>query len=276
MTNFFNHIFDIYSKISVPEKNKKFYKLDNIVYYLADIDNNNIYGKNIYEIDIKSAFPTICHFLFEKNDSFLIKLDSITEKLEKNIFIATTLKGTEKLKQLSYISKMIISSSLMDFDPEADIFELKKDGIIYSGKALTSGELYSYYTNMGFTIKLTPYLKYTRYKKTSYFLGEDNKLIIKGIFKDRPDYLFAAAQNILIDSNYINTIRDDLNMIYSNNYFKIIKYNILDEIFIKYYLCGKSNFLNNQLRYEKIKNIITCDLLPKNYLKLFIYPLLCE
>lgn len=64
-------------------------------------------------------------------------------------------------------------------------------------------------------------------------------------------------------------------VVQSNNYFNIIRYNNLDEVFFKYYVCNNNKYLNNDFKYDKIKNIKQCyNILPKNYLKLFVYPLL--
>lgn len=272
-SDFFQKIFKIYSNIKINKKNKEFYQLDNIVYYQADKANSRITAKNnIFEIDIHSAFPTICNHLFDKNNPFLIKLNSFKEKLERNIFISTTLKDTGYLKQLNYISKMVISSVLMDEQPDADILELKKDGIVYCGNSVIDGKLYNYFQNeLGFNIRISEYNKYIRVDRTSYFV--DDNVTIKGIFKDRPDFLSTITNKILLSED-INF--SELNKIYSNKYFEIIRENNLDEIFLKYYACDNKKYLTSRGKYDKIKAIYKCDILPKEYLKIFIYPLLLE
>lgn len=276
-TEFFNQIYNIYSSVKIKAENKDFYSLNNIVYYLSDAKQNIIKAdNNIIEIDIKSAFPTICKILFKDDPSFLNKLHELEDKkLERNIFISTTLKGSGYLKQLNLISKMIISSLLMSNDPDAVILELKKDGIVYIGKSvLGQSQILDYYTSLGFIFHETKYNKYVRCQKTSYFVHTDNSLVIKGIYKDRPDFLYKISQKILtqdyVDYNFLNKI-------YSKKYFQIIKHNILDELFLKYYNCQENKYLNKNFRYNKIKLISSIDdLTPKNYLKLFIYPLITE
>ena len=126
--NFFGDVFNIYSQVKVKKENKDFYNINTIVYYLADIEKSIVSAKNVTEIDIRSAFPTICRLLFNEEKEFINKLDELqADKLARNIFISTTLKGTEYLKQLNLIAKMVISSVLMDADPEAKILECKKD-----------------------------------------------------------------------------------------------------------------------------------------------------
>lgn len=272
-SSFFTDIFNIYSQIKIKKENREFYNLNNIVYYLADKEKSTISAEDVWEIDIRSAFSTICRFLFVDETEFLKKLKEIeSDKQRRNVFISTSLKGTEYLKQLNLISKMVISSTLMNADPNATIFELKKDGIIYSGDDIYRGELFHKFTDMGFQIRRTKYKKYIRYQRTSYFLDNDDSLLIKGIFKDRPEFLFDIAQNILSNTD---VDFDYLDKVYSSKFFSIIKRNRLDELFTKFYLCNGNKFINNIFRYEKIKPISHIETIkPKNYLELFVYPLL--
>ncbi len=271
--NFFSEVFNLYSQIKVKKENRNFYNLNTIVYYLADIQRSIISANNVYEIDIRSAFPTICRIMFKEEKKFIDRLDELQEdKLARNIFISTTLKETEYLKQLNLIAKMIISSILMDADPEANPLELKKDGIVYVGKRIDGGSLYRYFTDKGFTIRTTPYSKYIRYQRTSHYLSEEKTLTIKGVFKDRPQFLSDLATKIL---NKEEVDFDPVVKIYSNLYFEIIQQNMLDEVFMKYYACDGRKYLNNQFRYDKLHTISQIkNLSPKSYLKLFIYPLL--
>ena len=271
--DFFSEVFDLYSRVKVDKKNRDFYNLNTIVYYLADVEKSIISANNVYEIDIKSAFPTICRILFKEEKEFIARLDELQEdKLARNIFISTTLKETEYLKQLNLIAKMIISSILMDADPEANLLELKKDGIVYVGKRIDRGSLYRYYTDKGFIIRSTPYSKYIRYQRTSHYLSEEKTLTIKGIFRDRPQFLSNLAVDVLTKEEID---WDLIDKIYSNKYFEIIRQNVLDELFMKYYTCDSRKYLNKQFRYEKLHTISQIkNISPKGYLKLFIYPLL--
>ena len=271
--DFFSEVFNLYSQIKVKKENKDFYNLNTIVYYLADVEKSIVSANDVYEIDIRSAFPTICRILFEHEKEFIERLDELQEdKLSRNIFISTTLKETEYLKQLNLIAKMIISSILMDADPEAKPLELKKDGIVYAGNRVDGGSLYKYFTDKGFTIRTTPYSRYIRYQRTSHYLSEEKTLTIKGVFKDRPRYLSDLAARILNkeDVDFITTEK-----IYSNIYFEIVRQNMLDEVFMKYYACDGRKYLNKDFRYDRLRTITQIkNISPKSYLKLFIYPLL--
>lgn len=270
--NFFDKVFNIYKKIKVSDKNKNFYRLDKIAYYAADENNGKLSAsKNIYEVDISSAFPTICNHIFSKSDPFIIKLNELTDKLSRNIFISTTLKDTGYLKQLNLISKMIISTCVMQANPDNDIFELKKDGIVYSGDRIINTDAYEYYTEeLGFKIKENKYNSYVRYNKTSYYVTDDD-VIIKGVYKDRPQYLMDMIKKYYLEGE-LNT--NELNQIYSNKYYEIIRFNKLNELFDKYYLCENNKYLTKGYRYSPFKTIFKCEILPKNYLKMFLYPLL--
>lgn len=274
-TSFFGDIFKIYSQIPVRKENQLFYKLDKMFYYLADSEKSKVCFRNIYEIDISAAFPTICKFLFKEEKTFLEKINSLmNNKLERNIFIATTLKDTEYLKQLNTISKMIISSILMDADPNAIVLELKKDGIVYSGEPVTSGKLYQYFSQMGFSIKSQKIQFYLRCQKTSHFFNPPDQLQIKGFLKDRPEFLYHTLINIL-NNNDVDYA--SLNSIYSKKFFKIIQLNNLDELFLKYFVCNNSKYLTYNFHYERIKSLHNIlNLTAKNYLKVFIYPFYLE
>ena len=274
-TNFLTEVFQDFSNVSIRKENKDFYKIDTLVYYLADKEKSIIRANDIIEVDIRSAFPTICGFLFSEEKEFLSRLDDLKDKkLERNIFISTTLKGTEHLKQLNLISKMIISAVVMDADPAAKILELKKDGISYVGKDISRGKLFKKYTQMGFQIRRTPFKKYIRYQRTSYFLDENDEMTIKGVFKDRPPLILETTEKILREDQIEPSF---LNKIYSGKFFEIIRRNALDELFSQYYLCEGNKYLTDQFRYERVKYIPKMtNLRPKNYLKLFVYPLLLD
>lgn len=269
----FQKIFDIYTSVDVPAEKQEIYNLNKITYYEADTKNKSISSNTtIYEVDLKSAFPSICTLMFGPESDFVKKMNSFDDKLEKNKFIAISLKETEYLKQLNLISKMVITSSVIANDPESVILELKKDGILYMGKEFNfNNEIIKEYTNMGFTIHLNIYKKYIRYMKTSYFLDEDSNLIIKGIFKDRPKFLNDKTISIL---NGDEIDMDELHKYYSKLYWKIIQRNSLYELFNKFYNCDGNKILNKYLQYQQIKTFNDCNILPRNYLKLFIYPLL--
>lgn len=273
--NFFSDVFDLYSRVKVKKENRNFYQLNTIVYYLADIEQTIVSAKDVIEIDIKSAFPTICRLLFKEEKEFINKLNELqSDKLARNIFISTTLKGTEYLKQLNLISKMVISSVLMDADPNAKVLEVKKDGIVYIGNNIEHGYLYSYFTDMGFNIRISQYPLYVRYQRTSYYLSNDEGIIVKGVFKDRPPFLQNVVST-LVSGGRENIDFELLDKIYSNRYFEVIRQNSLDELLLKYYICDGRKYLTDQFRYDKLKTITGIkNLSPKNYLKLFIYPLL--
>ena len=99
-TSFFKNLFQLYSDINFPPYLEDLAQIDkNIAYYLADKDDQFVSSRhtknlNIVELDIKSAFPTICRNIFGKESSFVQKMDSFTDKKERLIFIATTLKET--------------------------------------------------------------------------------------------------------------------------------------------------------------------------------------
>ena len=273
--DFFNLVLNKYSNIKVKKEYKIFYDLTKLVYYKADEEQNLIHAENIREIDIQSAYVTICRIMFQDNKEFLDKLNELeSNKLERNKFIAISLKGTPELQKIAYICKMIVSSIIMEINKEPIIFELKKDSVSFLGENqnLENSKLYQFYKdNYNFNFHINKYKQYVRYNKTSYFLDYNDNLIIKGNYKIRPPILTNAAKNILM-KHEINF--DLLNMIYSKQYFNILKQENLVNTFQKYYV-NDNKYLTNLFKYNHYIELgYINNIFPKNYLKLFIYPLL--
>ena len=82
-----------------------------LFYYSDDIDKD-ILIKDIFSIDIKSAFPTICKILFGDESEFVKKIYSFDKKLERNIFISTTLKQWSQITKVDYLSEVTLLSKI--------------------------------------------------------------------------------------------------------------------------------------------------------------------
>ena len=287
MSDFLSQVMSNYSKIKFPKEYQSVAKLDGpIAWYLADSTQKYIYAngvgekKYILDIDIKSAFPTICNnLLYDINPDFVQKMNQIQDKKSRNIFIATSLVSTNYLKQLNIISKMIILGYIFDIANNDDILllELKKDGCVI----LTTQEIYDillYDTDRSFAqfcekhnfiFHIDTYLKYIRSNRTSLFFDKDYNIKMKGIYKYMPDELFKVNKRLLLDENF------DLNYlsnIYNSDYFYIIKRNNLYDLLKKYYICNNDKILGEKGAYEIYKHTINIE--PRLYLKTFIFPVL--
>ena len=281
MTTFFQEVHDKYISINFPEKYRDILSLDIIVWYLAEsvngmIDVDSSSGKRIIEMDITSAFPSICKCIFGEGSDFIKKLNTIEDKIKKNIFIATNLKNTDYLKQLNVISKMLIMGSVFTLDPNSELLELKKDGIVFITKKndLTNNSPFGdFVREHGFIIHYDEYKHYVRTNRTSTIIDNENNLIRKGIYKYMPPYLFKVVKNILT-SGFID--EEELLKIYSEKYWKIISYNNLDELIDEYYICNNGNILSRFGKYENLKNTLKDNNLinPRTYLKFFVFPIL--
>lgn len=274
MTDFFTLVLEKHSNIKIKKNYRDFYQMNKLVYYKADEEKTIIHAKNIQEIDIQSAYVTICRIMFENDKKFISKLDELmSNKLERNKFIAISLKGTPELQKIAYICKMIVSSIVMEVNSDPIIFELKKDSVSFLGdNSIENSKLYHFYQdNYNFKFHLKTYKQYVRYNKTSYFLDDNDELILKGQYKIRPQNLLNSAGEIL-RGNEIDL--ENLNKIYSKKYLNILKQNNLTRTFQQYYV-NDNKYLNNIFKYSHYIDLQDINnLFPKNYLKLFIYPLL--
>lgn len=286
---FYDDLLHLYADVDIPPFYEDVGKIGkNISWYLADTGHNfvtSIKTNNNYilELDIKSAFPTICTNLFGVDSEFVQKMNQIDEKLGKNIYIATTLKESGHLHDLNNISKIAVIGILFDTKDEEEreaiqLFELKKDGCTFSCSSATYDRLKSlneqdsaytkFLTEHNFVLHLTEFNRYIRSHKTSLFLSDDlSELEIKGIYKHYPKELKSIAHSILkqepIDTSY-------LLQIYSKMYWDILHQNNVTELLDKFYYCTNRKVLNSEGKFELITPSTNVD--PRLYLRLFIYP----
>lgn len=283
---FYQEIIDEYFKVQIPVQYQEISKIDkHISWYAADQDQNIIVAKcrgdyKIVEIDISTAFPTICRNLFDNNSEFIITMNSIEDKTERNIFISTHLPG-DYLKILNQVSKMVIFGLIFDISSEDDIqlFELKKDGVVIGSNSFIIDKLNNledygtaftkFVVNHSFKFRFKEYEKYLRSNKTSYFLEKGiQELTIKGIYKKVPEELKKYLLKIFREEKIDLSI---LNKIYNKKAWQIIHENVLKKLIESYYLCDNSTIVNNNAKYEKYGRHSIID--PGIYLKIWVYPL---
>jgi len=291
--NFYDNLIKLYiDNINPPPNYIELSKVGGpIAWYMADSQNNIItsIGNNnnyLIDLDIRSAFPTICNCLFDNNSEFIIHLNNIQDKKEKNIFIATTLKG-EPLKQINRICKLIITGIIFDSqDPEEkekiDIFELKKDGCLISCSKKTIDRLNSlsyqdtiftqFILKNNFSFHIDYFSKYVRSNRTSFMLGKSLELKdfnIKGQYKYVPRKLLKIIHQIIVTNRYDKEL---INKVYSELYFKILQINNIKEYLLDYYIVDSNKIINFEGKYVPFN--INIDIDPNLYKKIFIYPML--
>ena len=285
-TPFYEDLINSYTQVKLPPRYEEIGKINShIAWYLADSNDYFVTAKQkkntyIVDVDITSAFTTICNNLFPSDSEFVIKMNEIDDKKGRNIFIATTLKG-DHLKILNYICKTIVFGIVFDTPNEEDreytsVLELKKDGILVSCNENTFrrlqnlGDFGGNYTKKliekKFQFHTTTYQKYVRSNRTSLFLA-DNKLQIKGIYKYFPKQTRQLALDVLLEKG-INLKK--LKEIYSDKIWNIIKQNALREMLENYYVCENDQVVDYTGRYVKLS--INTEVDPRLYLKLFVFP----
>lgn len=270
--NFLEEVITKYAKIEIPDKFKSISKIDsNILWYLADDMETIIHCySNMLEIDISSAFPSICK-VYIKDDNFNRTVDSIEKKENKLIYIANNLDG-QQLRNLGYLSKTIIFGKIFEnCNKDIDIFEIKKDSCVLSTTCdieKVDGEFSKFINDSGIKFSIKKYSKYLRYKKTSYYVL-DNELIVKGTYKYISKKLYECIKEFLINNDF--SCIKDLNKEYSELWFKILRVNNIKKQLDLLFDCG-GKCLNSNFKYIDYtrKNINEID--PKVYLKIFIFP----
>lgn len=282
--NFFQDLLKLYSTLSVPEQYLEISKIDKAIsWYLGDSLNQYVTlskstNKNIIEIDIRQAFTTICNCLFEPESDFIIELNKIQDKKSRNIFIATSLANSEYLRLLNIICKVIIMGILFE-TKDVLLLELKKDGatICCDDSTLVKllnihenplGEFSNMIIEKHFQFHFTQYEKYIRSNRTSYF-WDRNDLIIKGTYKHIPAKLKEVQIKILQNEDI--DLHELIN-IYSKQYFNILVTNNLIDLLQYYYLCNNNRYLTENGKY--ITKLHNNNIIPRNYLKTFIYPVM--
>lgn len=287
-TEFESELFKHYSTLPIPNRYEHISTIDkHIQWYLADDNDVLINAKTsdrmLLDIDISKAFPSLCNILYS-DGPFIDKMNSIENKREKNIFIATTLKG-EPLRLFNILCKMTIMSYIFDVNSsdelnDLELFELKKDGCLISCSQLTyeriknissSTNPISVFLNKYFNIHTTIFLNYIRVNATSFFITESFQLIVKGRYKYLPDYIKTIITRIFINDISQQELNGLLS-IYNLDFLKLCSITNTMSLIKKYFECSNGKIITTTLDYKSIMNY--SEISPRLYLKLFVFPIL--
>jgi len=251
-------------------------------YYLADYLNNNLFVKNVLYLDLKSAYPSICQIYFDKDSEFIEKLNSLPNKLEKNKFIAINLKKLSEINQNKIITEFNILCKVLILGYTYSIFnnpviiEYIKDGVIIKfselNKNLDDNQKYflNFINENNFKIHIEKILSYIRLCKNTSILSFDdyNNIIIKGKYKNIPEYIKKLILKFLEGEIYNTILLNEIRIIYSEVFSKIIfASNLIDEI--RYYYSFDKYYLN---KYGKLSD--KNEFNNEAYLNYIIYPIL--
>lgn len=256
----------------------------NINYYYADDLKLNVSMSNLIDLDMKSAFPNICKILWPNSD-FVNQLFSIEDKLEKNIFLTNALikhkeqTGINYLVSLNNYAKMFVLGHVYNTYSDIQIFEFKKDGVLFKGTPLNGcidSEFNSYIEeNFKFHVQsVSQYYRLQHIRTSIYryhcFIEKTDKYIFKGSIKQVPKYLNDIFfKKILVTDIYSQELTDFIK-IYSLDYYLFLKKIGFYDKIKEYYLFNDKHYL--QFNGKLIDNNLDFD--PCFILYNFIYPIL--
>jgi len=250
-------------------------------YYHSDHINSNIMATDLIELDVKSAFPTICRLYFGNDHPFIQQLNRIENKLDKNIFISTTLKkqsevdGKPYLNELNLWSKILILGYIYCKYDNVNILQYVKDGAILKGEIRNSitptMDLFlQYIVDNKIIYHEIPIVLYMRFNKTTILkYSLDSKISIKGKFKIFPKFINNTVLEEFFNGNiYDNNVLTNIKNKYNKLFFSILYNSQLKEDIDYYYLIN-NKYLNIKGDLDILENIS-----PKMYLLQIIYPIL--
>lgn len=250
------------------------------LFYHSDESNSHILVNDVFSIDIKSAFPTICKILFGIDSKFVKHIYSIENKLEKNIFISTTLKNWSSQTNINYLSELNILSKLLIFNyvytkfSNITILEYAKDGMYITGEFNNNYDEYqSDFLNIvdKYDIKfhLDKIDTYLRFNKTSIYKTQNN-IQVKGKYKGLPNGLIDILSKLLSGNVYNSELLNLIRKLYSKLYFNVLlNGQVSDEIKYLYQFDTKKYLLSSGEFTDSILSVT-----PHSYLYLILYPVL--
>jgi hypothetical protein len=276
-------IFKIYSELT---KDCPINKIgEDINYYQSDKLGSNLLVRNCIELDMSSAFPNICRYLFAESDpQFIENLNKIDVKKEKNIFLSNYLKNKDAnrnyLIELTNYAKIFTLGHIYNNYSNIDIIEFKKDGALFTGelKTIKNKQWEDFSRENNFTYHREDISFYCRYLKTSIYKKiNSDEIVVKGIYKNPPKYIEKnVLPKLIINNDIFGNDLVGLKTIYSRKFLNILHLSELFEDIKNYYAFNENKYISSRLKLEpivfgpKIIEIIE----PFLTLKQFIYPLL--
>jgi len=249
-------------------------------YYHSDELKSNILARNLFEVDIKSAFPTICTLYFGKDHPFVKRIFELDDKLQRNIFIATTLKAQSELDNGKYLNELNLWSKIFAIGytysryKNITILQYVKDGLIIKGELsdtitieIASFLEYINNNNIIFHEEVIDY--YLRFNKTT-IMKYANDFTIKGHFRNVPTYIKDVVIPMIFNGDIYNSSKlSEIKLVYSDKFFQVILHSRLSQELNYYYNIGNNQYLD---RFGSLSDI--SKTFPKMYLLDIIYPIL--
>jgi len=248
-------------------------------YQLAEDIKSNVLTKQVMEIDIKGAFPTICRLMYGEDSAFVKSIFALPDKFERNKHIAITLKregdknGVSYLADLNLWSKILVMGYIYSRYEDIVIIQYVKDGVLFLGTL--KEELDSNgNTFVDFVVKnqvtfherrIDTFIRFNRTSVITY----GKELSIKGDYKDPPKLLCdKVIPTILGGGIYDYEMLTEVKRLYSKQYCQILRQGSLtDDINRLYLINGK--YLNSSGKLDALVNLD-----PRAYLRYILYPIL--
>lgn len=249
-------------------------------YYYAHDSKSNILAVDLVEIDVKSAFPTICKIFFGPDNEFVKALYSISDKFERNKFISISLTEQTKKNNYPYInelnlwSKMLILSYAYGRYDNISILEYVKDGILIKGdlKARPSDEyvwFQEFIKRHDVNFHEKEVTMYCYFNRTSVYQRKDGTVKIKGNYHNVPEYLVMVIKHLLNGHIYDTKAFNEIKKVYSRLFFDILLKSVMKQELEYYYGFGENKYLTADGKLGSLSNIQ-----PKAYLSEILYPIL--
>ncbi len=250
------------------------------VYYHANEMKTNILGYDCLDIDIKSAFPTICSILFGKDHQFVKNIYSLDDKLKRNIYISNTLTDQTKRDGYPYIlelnlwSKMLVLCYTYSNYENITILEYVKDGLIIKGtkkniKKNYDFKLEEFIEQYNITFHEDNVDAYIRFNRTSIYRKQDN-IKVKGQYHHPPQYIMYVLLMLFKNNIYNHSVLKEIKEIYKDLFFQILIQAKLNEEIQQYFSFNKNRYISDGGKLTE--NLMECK--PKQYLVEFIYPII--
>ena len=245
------------------------------IFYYAEQEhlNTNLLARNCIEIDIASAFPSLCKFIFGEHHPFVQKIYEFEDKFERNKFIAINLTHKDynlDLKTLNSWCKFIILGYVYNNFNNISILEYKKDGIIFNGsyKYEDANDEFNKYIEdlIGIKFHVDIVHLYIRFNKTSIFKYTD-KIVIKGKYKSPPKFITDYILPQILDKNFSIELLSSIKYYYSDLFYELINNAKLGYELNEYYRFNNKFIQNNGDLTHLPSN-------PKNILMYFLYPII--
>ena len=233
----------------------------------------NLLARECIEMDIASAFPSLCKFIFGVNHPFVQQIFSFEDKFERNKFIAVNLTHKDynlDLKTLNSYCKFVILGYVYNNFNNINIIEYKKDGVIFTGNYNYDNvniDFNNYIENdIGINFHIDKVELYIRFNKTSIFKYV-NKFSIKGKYKDPPKFLMNNILPAILAKDFSVDILSEVKYHYNDLFYEVLSLAKLGQDTNHYYKFN-NKFIqkNGDLSYNPAS--------PRNILTYFLYPII--